>query len=259
MSTTNNKYPKRPVRTPDIDRACQGARLICTAFHQPLQVIRDPTQHRRLVSKLTQIIQSDPLHEPGKRVLAAGDMSLLEGFDFCIKQPMLRLFPVFPTVLINRAAGYCRVDFPTFIPATAVSTQATITHISLTAVVAELDFEQERFVSDVFTTKPLPKEAEVGLALPLSIPAGSRLPIVVAVGIRLLQVINGAPYELMQGGKVALQVVKAERLEDRKSGVESRELGVERRELGVESQESGVKRRKPGVSRKQLKPALRKH
>ena len=214
MSTSTSKSKKLPVRTAEnaseFGRAGKGARLICTAFHKQLKDIKDGTQNSRLISKLTQIIQSDPLNGRGKRTIAAGDISLLEGFDFCIKKQLLRTFHVQPAIKIDRERGLCTLRFPSFTPMDEVSTKGNITHILITAAAAELDFDKERFVTSSQSSEFLPLHEPVNCTLQFAIPAGSRLPIVLAIGIRLLQVINGEPYEMKQGGKLALQVVKAE-------------------------------------------------
>lgn len=195
----------------EFGRAGKGTRLICKAFHKQLKDINDPRLYGRLTSKLTQIIQSDPVHGRGQRTIAAGDISLLEGFDFCNKKQLLRHLHVQPVVTIDRALGQCSVQFPAFSPADDVSAKDNITHLSITAVVTEVDFEKERFITYTHTTDPLSmKEDCAGFVMPLTFPAGSRLPIVVAVGLKLLQVVNGYSYEMIDGGKLALQIVKAE-------------------------------------------------
>lgn len=257
--------------TSEFGRAGKGVRLICTAFHKQLQAIKDSTQHRRLVSKLTQIIQTDPVHGRGQRTLADGDMSLLEGFDFCIQRQLLRLLHIQPIVQIDREGGLCKVYFPDFTPAYELSTEANITHIQLTAAAAELDFEKERFVTSSRSSELLSLQALATVDLDCEIPFDSPLPIVVVVGVRLLQVVNGAPYEMMQGGKIALQVVKAEKaiesLEDGKAGrpkvrktkAGGKQRGTKTQTSGVGDLSGGTPLKKSAVSKKKAKPAIAKH
>lgn len=200
-------------------RAGKAVRLIGTAFHSLLKDIKDGTQSSRLVSKFTQIIQSDPVHGRGQRMVEAGDIGLLEGFDFNVKKQLLRNLHVEPVVSIDRAAGVCSIHFPRFKPQDAISTEGNITHFQITVAAAFLDFYKERFTTYTNSSAALPMNAPVDLELPLSFPVASTLPLVVVVGMRCLQVVNGMAYELSRGGTLALQVVKVEagsdRLDDR--------------------------------------------
>ena len=214
--------------------AGKGVRLFCNAFHKQLKDIKDMTLSGRLISKFTQIIQSDPVHARGQRTIAAGDISLLEGLDFCNKKPLLRILHVQPVITIDRALGQCLVQFPPFNPDHDVSVKKSVTHLSITAVISEVDFDKERFVTYTHTTDPLSLTGNcAGFAIPLTFPAGSRLPIIVAVGVTLLQVVNGQAYEMVEGGKLALQVVKAE------NGSLKPEAGSLRAEVGSLKSEAG--------------------
>lgn len=208
-SKPTNMSPRSMESAYEFARTGKATRLICTAFHKFLQSVKDPRQTSRLTSKLSEIIKTDTIHGRGERTVGAGDVSLLEGFDFCITQQLQRLLMMPLTATIDRATGICTVPLPTFTPNRDMHITGNVTHIQICAAATELNFERERFVTDLRQSEALPLDEPIHLVLHPSIPQDSRKTILVAVGIKLLQVVNGRVYE-MSGGRSAFHIVKAE-------------------------------------------------
>ncbi|PZR13813.1 MAG: hypothetical protein DI539_19200 [Flavobacterium psychrophilum] len=190
--------------------ASRGEALIRTAFHKHLQDIHDPTQTPRLISKLTSIITSNPLHTVGQRSLPAADIGQLEGFEFCAQQSLLR-YLLYPAVTVDRRTGVCQVQLSLFSRPKLPSALRFVTHLQVIAVACELDFAGDSFVAYEHSSPALNFNEDTKLTLQPGIPVDSALPIVVAVGVRLLQVINGIPYVMKQEGKIPFTIVKASR------------------------------------------------
>lgn len=193
--------------------AGQGCRLLFTAFHQFLKDTKEHSLSGRLVSKLLKVVQSDPVHDLGQRRIGSGDLSLLEGFDFYLKHPLLRLLPGTSAILVDRKKGKCLVNITPFVPKEWMPEAVTATHITITGAVAELDFEQERFITNTSNSVPLPVKELATLTLNIPLPKSSPLPLVVVVGLQFQKVVNGKAYPM--AGR-ALQVVKVEKAEKAK-------------------------------------------
>ncbi len=226
-------------------RTSKASRLICNAFFKFLQSVKDPKQNKRLTSKLYEIIQTDTIHGRGERTVGAGDVSLLEGFDFCMTQQLHRLLLTPVTGTIDRATGICTIAAAPFTPARDMCITGNVTHVQFFAAAGELDFGRERFVTNVQQTEALPLNESIHLILAPTVPKDSRKTILVALGIRLLQVVNGQVYE-MSGTRAAFHVVKAE------GEVYSGEPGVLSSEAGVRSIAS-----KPKSGTGSLRPEVR--
>jgi hypothetical protein len=190
--------------------ASRGEALIRTAFHKYTQDIHDATQTPRLVSKLTHIITSNPLHTVGQRSLPAADIGQLEGFEFCAQQSLLR-YLLYPAVTVDRRTGVCQVQLSLFSRPKLPTALRFVTHLQVIAVACELDFAGDSFVAYEHSSPALNFNEDTKLTLQPGIPVDSALPIVVAVGVRLLQVINGIPYVMKQEGKIPFTIVKASR------------------------------------------------
>lgn len=148
------------------------------------------------------------MHGLGERKIEAGDITLLEGFDFNIKYQLLRVFHLPVSVSVNRADGKCVVQFPAFIPQEKLPAEGNITHVKLLAAVTEIDFEREQFTTHTSYSKALPVREAASVVLAPEITLGAGLPLLVAIGIQFLQIVNGTSYA-MKGGSVPLQIVKA--------------------------------------------------
>lgn len=189
-------------------RAGKAATLLTKAFGEPLQAIQDKRLPERLLQQCVAILQSDNQHGYGQRTVAAGNLSLLEGFEFCRKKPFGQVFPLAPEVVVDRVRGYCGVHFPAFCAGEVLRTLRPITHIRLSAVAAAIDFDHDHLVTHQYDSQPLALDALGPVHLFPQVPAGSQAIVVVGIGLRLLQVFNGTAYEMRDGGKAALQVTK---------------------------------------------------
>ncbi len=200
--------PERKAETArEFGRAGKGSSLLHTVFHQLLKDTKDPSRNNRLISRLLEVLQSDPVNELGKRTIELGDLSLLEGFDFYKQHPLLRLLPVSPLVGVDRKKGSCHVSVAPFVPLDVMPGNINMTHIAFDVAVAEVDFRRGRFLVRNATSEPVAIHEKAHAKLSTTVPEGSSLPILVVVGIRFLKVVNGKAYPL--AGR-SLQLVKAD-------------------------------------------------
>lgn len=219
----NNEINELPGHSPrsmenaiEFGRCGKGTRLLLTAFGSLLSVRKELHQASRLNSRMMKVLQSDPVNGRGERTVPAGDMTLLEGFDFFNKKPLLRLLMAPFHASIDRSAGHCTIDVPAFDASAYIRYDGNYTHLVFVAAAAVLDFDRETFIVDSVRSELLDIRQPVEVMLQTLIPARSKLPIVLVLGLEMHQVVNGRAYIMSLNGPLALHVVRAETvLQDR--------------------------------------------
>ena len=202
--------PRAMENAVEFGRCGKGTRLLLTAFGSLLKVRKELHQAGRLNSRMVKVLQSDPVNGRGERIVPAGDMTLLEGFDFFNKKPLLRLLMAPFHASIDRAAGHCTIDVPTFNAQDDINYEGNYTHLVFVAAAAVLDFERETFIVDCVRSELLDIKQPVEVMLQTLIPARSKLPIVLVLGLEMYQVVNGHAYIMSRNGPLALHIVRAE-------------------------------------------------
>lgn len=195
----------------EFGRSGTGGRLVLTAFNRLLKDQKEKYQLSRLSSRMLRVIQSDPVNGRGERVVSAGDISLLEGYDFYSKHPLLKVFQSPVHTQIDRIGGLCTIGIPSFDARDQIFYEGHYTHMVFIAAATILDFDRDNFVTEIVRSSYLDRKEPVEVRLQASIPAHSKLPIVLALGLEFYQVVNGQAY-IMGGQKkqLALRIVKTE-------------------------------------------------
>lgn len=181
-------------------RAGKGTRTLQNAFRMLLKDVTDHRQASRLTTKLHQVITGDPVHGRGKRTATMGDVSFLEGLDFNSKWQLLRTFYGQFEATIDRDAGQCLIQVAPFYNEHDMRCDTNYTHVEFVAAATAVDFEREHFVTDIVCSKLMDVQDPITVALTATVAPRSKLPIVLVIGIRFYQVINGRSY--MMGPKV---------------------------------------------------------
>lgn len=114
----------------EFGRGGKGASLIHTVFYQLLKDTRDQSRNNQLISRLLEVLQSDPINNLGMRTIEKGDVSLLEGFDFFKQHPLLRSLPASPLVEVERKKGLCHISIEPFMPQEWMPGDINMTHIA---------------------------------------------------------------------------------------------------------------------------------
>lgn len=191
----------------EFGRAGKAAGLISTVLYQLLRSSKEKDLHSRLVSRLLEVIQSDPVNDKGMRTIEHGNLSLLEGFDLYRQHRLMKYLPVAPLVEIDRMKGLCHISIGSFIPQRLLPIDTSMTHIAFVSVAAAIDFRREQFVVYSRTGEPLPIYEPASAKMVATVPEDCSLPILVLAGIQFLNVINGKAYPM--AGR-CLQIVKTD-------------------------------------------------
>ena len=168
----------------------------------------------RLTKEMMRVIKADETSARGLRNVIDGEAGLLEGFEFNEEGKLTSTFFAPFTTGIDRVTGALSVTVPSFIPINMIAAPGGTTHYKIIFAGAEIDFENDSYVSNESTSGLLPWNDAPSAVLTLlsNVTANSTHPLFIVFGIEFYQEVNGGSYSLKNGAYNALQIVKVEAL-----------------------------------------------
>ncbi|QEC40300.1 hypothetical protein [Pseudobacter ginsenosidimutans] len=187
-------------------------KLIRQAFRSLLVSMSDGQVTSRLVSALFSIIKTDLINDRGARRVAAGDLSLLEGFEFNVNAVLANTLYSSYAATIDRATGQLGIEFPPFVPEKLISAHASATHFKIISAAAAIDFVNTKFeVKEVSTGEiALGETPTEAISLQNTLPANSEHPLLLLLGIEFYQETNGKMYLLKDKSFNAFSLIKVD-------------------------------------------------
>lgn len=196
----------------EFGRAGKAGKVLRNAIRALLQNASDARMVSRLTQEMVKVIQEDATNPRGLRNVIDGEAELLEGFDFNIGGKLgTTLYAPF-TAVIDRVAGTLTAGLASFIPQNMIAAPGGTTHFRIISAGAEVDFENETFISDTQTTAILPWDLNATAVINLvnAVTANSTHPLFLALGIEFYQQVNGQMYPLKNGAYNALNLVRVD-------------------------------------------------
>lgn len=194
----------------EFGRAGASGKMLRTSFRAGLLNSADSRMVGRLTKEMVKVIQTDTVSDRGERNVIDGDLSLLRGFDFNINGKLsTTLYAPYSTTLA-RTTGDVTVDFAPFVPISMINAPSGTTHFKIEVASSDVNFADGIFnVSNADTgILPYDSAATSAISLEMEIPANSRQPIFLVLGIEFFQEINGVQYVLKNGAYNALQLIE---------------------------------------------------
>ena len=194
----------------EFGRAGKAGKVLRNAIRALLQNASDRLVTSRLTTQMVKVIQEDVTNTRGLRNVIDGEAEMLEGFEFNINGKLgTTLYAPF-TSTIDRVAGTLVADIPSFVPANMVAAPGGTTHFKIISAGTEVDFENERFITQTTESAILPWDntATAVLSLSNAVTANSTHPLFLVLGISFYQEVNGLMYPLKNGAYNALSLVK---------------------------------------------------
>ncbi|HEY0040050.1 MAG TPA: hypothetical protein VGB71_05265, partial [Flavisolibacter sp.] len=186
-----------------------AGKTLRTALRALLINSADPRMVSRLTQQMVRVIQADVTNDRGLRNVIDGEAELLVGFEFNIRGKLgTSLFAPY-VAAIDRVTGELTIDLASFIPANMVVAPSGSTHFRIISAGAEIDFENETFVTADSATGILPWDVTPTAAINHlhQMTAGSTSPLFLALGIEFYQEVNGTMYPLKNGAFNPLALV----------------------------------------------------
>jgi len=194
----------------EFGRAGKAGKVLRNAIRTLLQNAKDKRVTSRLTTEMMRVVKADTTSPRGLRNVIDGEAELLQGFDFNINAKLATSIYAPYTTVIDRVAGTLTVAVPAFIPAERIAAPAGTTHFNIVSMGAEVDFENETFITDSKESGILPWDASATAAINLAnaVTANSTHPLFLLLGIQFFQQVNGTNYPLKNGTFNALSIVK---------------------------------------------------
>jgi hypothetical protein len=208
--TTGTKMQQAKLTGPqaDFSRAGKCSKLIGDAFHKLLFNLSEPQSAARLFALVYNITRTDYLHAVGSRKITSGQIDFLEGFDFNKRKQLTKIFNGAFTVSINRHKGVCVLDVPAFDPVRDLRWKGRVTHFKILAAAAVLDFRGMKYLTSSEESEYLDVQGLTAASLQLNLPARTRRPIVVVMGIEFYQFVGRRYFLRQQDGAKSLTIVR---------------------------------------------------
>lgn len=198
----------------EFGRAAQVGQIIRTAFRPLYSGVADSRMTGRLTKELMRVLRTDASNQRGQRTPEAGELGLLQGFNFSRDASLSSKLYVQFDATIDRAAGTATVALPLFAPGKMVSSPSGATHFRLLSGLAQIDFATGDYnLSQTRSAETLVNNpAEVQLQLATVFEPGTEDVLLLAFGIEFMQVVNGQQYALNDSGYNALAIVLVDHL-----------------------------------------------
>lgn len=206
---TDPRYARTRENLREFAENAKSAKLVKNAILPVLIRVSDARLHLRLVSRLMEILKTDPINSRGDRLVKEGEWALLSNFELNnnanLGSTLLAEFSI-----TDDAANWT-VDIPDMMPADFLAIPEGATHFKVFAVGAAVDFDNgERQFSESSSAE-----------LPINQPSGTiNLSIdktaltyghkVFLLGVEFIQLVNGQQYAIQNGAYNAASILLAE-------------------------------------------------
>ena len=193
----------------DFSRAARGGKLIRNALASLAAPVSDANCVARMTTAVLNVIQSDHTNPVGQRSVLNGDLNLLKGFEFntgCALTQVLKAPFRLKTVAATNSVS---LEIPVFKAAKHLRSPRNASHFQVVLGVASMDFNSGTYQTAFSETGQMSAKSSLGTSLSLNclFHEFSTNPLLVVVGLRFSQYINGSYEPIQNGGYQALSMV----------------------------------------------------
>lgn len=202
-------FRKLRANASDFTRAAAASKLFRRSLEGLLNQATDGVMVSRLTREMFKVIQADLTNPKGERNVIDGEAELLTGFEFNINARLSTVFKITSNYSIDRVTGLMSVDFPSFDPQEVLSVPRDCTHYKINIAGSAIDFENAVFTTDIKATEQKPMtEIAAPLQLTCQLPANSRHPLFLVLGLEFFVQENGQSARLIKEHSNPLSIVK---------------------------------------------------
>ena len=189
--------------------AAKTGKKLRTPFTSLLRLSSDPRMVSRLTALCAQVLKTDAASKRGKRIVANGDMSLFNEFEFNNKGILSTTFLAPYTVTFTRTSGDVQLDVPSFTPQLGIAAPQGTTHYQLQLAAAAVNLNAKKNIAVLTGSGILPWDntPATALSLTLSLPANSTFPVFVLLQIQFMEQLNADYYPLQNGAYNACAII----------------------------------------------------
>lgn len=190
----------------EFGEAGKQGKLLRVAFRNMVDRSADSKVTSRLTGKLMEVVKSDTTNGRGSRVVSAGDLNLLKGFEFNNRSNLSNTLFAPLLVSVDKPTGLVDVT-AAIVPLTDIAVPNGATHYKLISGAGLIDFDNGTSEVDVQESAPQVIDNSLqNISLSQAMTAASPLPLFVMIGLEFYQEVNGNMYLLRNGSYNCLQV-----------------------------------------------------
>jgi len=196
----------------EFTNVASSAKLFRETFRSLFMNGADSASGNRLTSQLFQVLKSDTTSLRGQRTVAAGDLTLMKGYEFNALSSLRSVLYATVSSSIDRTTGEVEVTVPAIVPADVIVAPLGATHYKFVSVAAEMDFAADTFNQDMQSTalNPLDSNAVLATTLTHELTPNSTSPMFIVVAIQFSQEVNGVNYPLKNGAGNAITLLNVD-------------------------------------------------
>lgn len=203
------KFQRTRENGAEFGRAGKAGKLLRSSIQSLLRTAADNRMVARLTKEMVKVIQMDATNPRGLRNVIDGEAELLQGFEFNSNGKLATSLsaPFIPT--IDRTTGDMILNINPFVPSESLVSPSGSTHYKIVTAAMDINFESGAYASETNETplKPIDNLLTEALQLSNNLNPDSTNPLFLVLGINFYQEVNGAFYEMKNGGHNALQIV----------------------------------------------------
>ncbi|HEV7621940.1 MAG TPA: hypothetical protein VGO09_09410, partial [Flavisolibacter sp.] len=206
---TDPRYERVRENMAEFGTAAKASKLVRNSIMSLLQIAKDDKTTSRLVKVLQAVQKTDATSVRGKRHVNKGNIQLLSDFNFNKNAALTSVFHGVLTSAIDRITGAMAVVSSAFVPTNLITSPLGATHYKMVCAGVELDFDNNIFLADNTETAYLPIDnISTSFNLQVNAPANSTHKLMLVLGIKFFELVNGVQYPLSDNSANALTVIK---------------------------------------------------
>jgi hypothetical protein len=197
----------------DFTAAIYAGQLVRHAFRPLLETVKNVRLSGRMNGVFTKILKLDMAHGRGQRMVSAGSIVMLKGFEFNQEHLLTDKLRVSYKASINAAKGTMQVTMSPFVPKKVIKgSPAGATHFKIESVGAAVDFTKKKFDNSVESTPLLKIDGKLikPVCLKHTIKGAPGESLLLGVGIVFYKMVDGCEKKIKGG---ALKVVAVREVE----------------------------------------------
>ena len=178
-----------------------GSKLCKLLKNSVAQLLFQRKDHRmflRLKQLIAKVQRLDTTNTRGKATITMEAAPQLIGFEMNSTCSLKSVFNSRYSINANRETGEISIQIPSFLPADRILAPRGATHFQLVSAAAAFDFEKMTEVGNIYksTKFALGDERVEDITMTHSLPAGSKLPVFIFLGVNFTQELNGKTYQV---------------------------------------------------------------
>ncbi|NII26935.1 hypothetical protein HB364_17730 [Pseudoflavitalea sp. X16] len=186
-------------------RATAASQLMRRALVSLLPSVKNIRLNSRMNGPMLAALKADPIHDWGERVIAAGDLSVLSGFEFNHKLLLDDALPLNIENTYSIEAGKVMINIPAFRLRRKKAIPAEATHYRLVSCVLTIDFEKRSYTCDqqAGSIQAMGRKAGEAFCLEQVVQPANEQGCFWLMGIEFYKLVNDKP-KLVRGGALRI-------------------------------------------------------